>query len=61
MTEKEIGKLLDACYSEFCFFVGEPCGCEFCPYTEYNADDNECNCKDEYIRKKLEILKGESE
>lgn len=60
MTEKQIEKMLDVCYSEFCFYVIEPCSCKFCPYNKYNTD-NECNCKDEYIRNKLKILKGESE
>lgn len=60
MTEKQIKKMLDACCDEYCFWIGESGGCEFCPYDKYNTD-NECNCQNEYIRRKLEILKGKSE
>ena len=60
MNEKQIEEMLEACREEYCFLVGETGGCEFCPYDKYNTD-NWGSCTDEYIRKKLEILKGKSE
>ncbi|MDE5582457.1 MAG: hypothetical protein K2J08_01955 [Ruminococcus sp.] len=51
MTEKQIEEMLEACNEEYCFWMGESGGCEFCPYDKYNTD-NEYNCKNEYIRKK---------
>lgn len=51
MTIKE---LLYACYEEFCEIVGDsPCGCDVCPYSEYNTDENENGCYKAYVKDKL--------
>lgn len=59
MNENQIEKMLKACYSEFCDLIGDsPCGCDICPYQEFNTDDNEYGCEEAYINEKLEMLKG---
>lgn len=60
MCKKEnIMKLLESCYDDYCkAFDNLPCGCEACPYNEYNTGDYEYGCKDEYIRRKSELLRG---
>lgn len=42
MNEKELEKLIDACFSEFCYFIGEY---DFCPYNKYNVDAKITNVK----------------
>lgn len=59
MNETQIKKLLDACFQEFCNIVGDtPCGCDACPYSVYNTDENEDGCADEYFKDKFSSLKG---
>lgn len=59
MNEMQIEKLLNACYQEFCYTVGDtPCGCEVCPYNIYNTDESEDGCEEEYFKDKLNSLKS---
>lgn len=61
MTEKQVRDLLGVCYHEFCQIVGDGvCGCEVCPYSEFNTD-NEENCYEEYINDKLKDIKWRTE
>lgn len=42
-TMTEIEKLIDACFCEFCNVAGDsPCGCDGCPYGEFDSERNEC-------------------
>ena len=53
--ENKIMAILEACYRESCDIVGDsPCGCEVCPYKDYNTEDNEEGCKEAYIKGHLE-------
>lgn len=57
MNNPKIEKILDTCFDEFCFIVGNsPCGCDACPYSEYNTDENESACAEEYRKDKLKSL-----
>ena len=57
MKKNQIEKLLDACFAEFCDIAGDsPCGCEACPYNEYNSDENESACVEEYRKDKLKSI-----
>lgn len=52
------GKLIKICFREFCDIAGDsPCGCDGCPYGEYDPDNG--GCFDEYKKDKIEKLEND--
>ena len=50
-----IEKLIEICFREFCDLAGDsPCGCDGCPYGEYEPDKGGCYV--EYKKDKIEKL-----
>lgn len=48
-------KLIEICFREFCDLAGDsPCGCDGCPYGEYEPDEGGCYVK--YKKDKIEKL-----
>lgn len=51
-------KLIKICFREFCDLAGDsPCGCDGCPYGEYEPDNGGCYV--EYKKDKIEKLKND--
>lgn len=51
-------KLIKICFREFCDIAGDsPCGCDGCPYGEYDPDNG--GCFDEYKKDKIEKLEND--
>ena len=51
-------KLIEICFREFCDIAGDsPCGCDGCPYGEYDPDNG--GCFDEYKKDKIEKLEND--
>ena len=51
-------KLIKICFREFCDIAGDsPCGCDGCPYGEYDPDNG--GCFDEYKKYKIEKLEND--
>lgn len=48
-------KLIKICFHEFCNIAGDsPCGCDACPYGNYDTENGECY--EEYKKNKLKNL-----
>ena len=53
-----IEKLIKICFREFCDLAGDsPCGCDGCPYGEYEPDNGGCYV--EYKKDKIEKLEND--
>ena len=51
-------KLIEICFREFCDLAGDtPCGCDGCPYGEYEPDNGGCYV--EYKKDKIEKLEND--
>ena len=51
-------KLIKICFREFCDLAGDsPCGCDGCPYGEYEPDNGGCYV--EYKKDKIEKLEND--
>ena len=51
-------KLIEICFREFCDLAGDtPCGCDGCPYGEYEPDNGGCYV--EYKKDKIENLEND--
>ena len=51
-------KLVKICFREFCDLAGDsPCGCDGCPYGEYEPDNGGCYV--EYKKDKIEKLEND--
>ena len=48
-NQESVEVILDRCYFEFCEIVGDsPCGCDICPYSKYNTEEDNNGCYEAY-------------
>ena len=57
-NQEDVEAILDRCYSVFCKIVGDsPCGCDICPYSKYNTEEEDDNgCYEAYAEDKMKQL-----
>ena len=56
-NQESVEVILDRCYFEFCEIVGDsPCGCDICPYSKYNTEEDNNGCYEAYVEDKVKQL-----